>query len=359
MGLARLPQVVQHASVHVPFVSGVFRPALILPDSWTGWDASTRRAVLTHELSHLVRRDLWTMRAASLYCAVTWLNPMSWWLRRKLETLAERASDDAVLASGVDPTAYAEMLLQFFAAAQCAPGRADWRLAMARRGGAEAGKRVGRVLNAREGGNVRFGIAGRVLIGLGVVLAAVPAITLSASGSDIVAIQAVDRGLDLRRAQVAPITSGSENQAALRPMTRQQIKQLKLDRVNLTPVLTRELELFPQAREQEQEPEPWRSTRKGTDADVVAPEMTRSVNPKYTADALRAKIEGWITVEAIVSPEGNVTAARVIKSLDRVFGLDDEAVKTAMLWKFLPGSYQGQPVALRVIIEMQFTMRRN
>ncbi len=345
MNLPRVPHVVEHHSVHVPFVCGVFRPALVLPDAWRSWNAATRRAVLTHELSHIVRRDLWTMRAALLYCAATWMNPLSWWLRRTLETLAERASDDEVLASGVEPTAYAEVLVQFFGAAQRAPGRATWRLAMARRSGAEARKRVGRVLNAREGGPMTFGMPGRVLVGIGVVLAAVPVMVLSATQVDAIAIQAppiVSRGRDLRQAQATPSRSRGETRAALRavPATRQ-------------PSVAES-----QEQAQEQEPEPWRSTRKASDADVVTPTLSHAENPKYTPDALRARVQGWVTVEAIVSPEGEVTAARVTRSLDREFGLDDEALKVARQWQFRPGTYQGQPVAVRVIIELEFRLHR-
>jgi TonB family protein len=352
----RVPRVVQHESVRVPFVCGVFRPALVLPDVWTAWDAATRHAVLTHELSHIVRRDLWTMRAALAYCAVTWMNPLSWWLRRKLETLAERASDDEVLASGVEPTAYAEMLVRFFDAAQRAPGRANWQLAMARRGGVEAQRRVGRVLNASEGGNVRFGMAGRVLVGASVVLAAVPVIVVSASRFDAVAI----RGLGLRQAQAAPSTWRGENQAALRPLavspTRQQIMQPTVDVVKAASPKVPDVTVIPQVQEQEQEPEPWHSTRRAIDADVAAPQATIRVDPKYTPDAMRAQIQGMVAIEVIVSPEGEVSAVRVTRSLDTEFGLDEEAVKAARQWKFLPGTYQGQPLPVRAMIEMEFRL---
>ena len=381
--LSRVPAILQHASVHVPFVCGLLRPALVLPDSWNSWDSSTRQAVLTHELSHIVRRDLWTMRAASLYRAATWISPMSWWLRRKLETEAERASDEAVLAAGVEPTAYAEILMQFFDAAQRAPGRASWELAMARRGGAEASKRVGRVLSAREGGNVRLGMPGRVVVGMGVVLAAVPAMVVSASRVDAVAIQRpeiVDLGLGLRpfdelrvvpstvegpQAQATPSTSRGENQAELdrtQAALRTTHAELRLvepsqRRVTRTPAIALNQTAVPQAQqEQEQEPEPWRSTRKASDADVVAPRLTRSVHARYTPDAMRAKIQGLVAVEVIVSPEGYVTAARVSKSLDKDFGLDEEALKAARQWTFMPGTYQGQAVAVRVMIELEFRL---
>ena len=351
--LPRVPGILQHASVHVPFVCGLLRPALVLPDSWKSWDADTRRAVLTHELSHIVRRDLWTMRVASLYRAATWINPLSWWLRRKLDTEAERASDEAVLATGVEPTAYAEILVQFFDAAQRANGRASWQLAMARRGGAEAGKRVERVLSAREGGNMRFGMVGRVLVVVGVVLAAVPAVVLSASRLEAIAIPApnVDRGLETQAALRTTQAELRQTHAELR------LVQPPQRRVTRTPAGALNQTAVPQAQqEQEQEPEPWRSTKKASDSNVVAPRMTRSVNAKYTPDAMRAKIQGMVVVEAIVSPEGYVTDARISKSLDKDFGLDEEALKVARQWTFIPGTYQGTAVAVRVMINMEFRL---
>ena len=367
MQLARVPGILQHPSVHVPFVCGLLRPALVLPDSWNSWDSSTRQAVLTHELSHIVRRDLWTMRAASLYRAITWINPMSWWLRRKLEMETERASDEAVLATGVEPTVYAEILVQFFDAAQRAPGRASWQLAMARRGGSEASKRVGRVLSAREGGDMKFGMLGRVLIGVAVMLAAVPAIVLSASRFDAVLIQApgVFRGLEN---QAALRTSQAElfaSQAALRTRqaelpagapAQQKVTRVEIDEVKAAPKKVLNVAVVSQTWEQEQEPEPWRSTKKLSDADVVAPRVTRSVDAKYTPDAMRAKIQGLVAVEVIVSPEGYVSAARIITSLDKEFGLDAEALKVAQLWTFMPGTYQGEAVAVRVMINLEFRL---
>ena len=47
--------------------------------------------------------------------------------------------------------------------------------------------------------------------------------------------------------------------------------------------------------------------------------------PNYTADAMRAKVQGTVWVECVVRPDGTCTDANVTKSLDSVFGLDQEA----------------------------------
>jgi len=90
---------------------------------------------------------------------------------------------------------------------------------------------------------------------------------------------------------------------------------------------------------------------------VSLPQPIRQVKPLYTADAMRAKIQGTAVVECIVLPDGTVGPARLVKSLDPNFGLDQEAVKAAKQWRFIPGTLKGQPVPVSVLIELLFTLR--
>lgn len=90
---------------------------------------------------------------------------------------------------------------------------------------------------------------------------------------------------------------------------------------------------------------------------VLPPRILREVRPQYTADAMRAKIQGIIELEAVVLPDGSVGEVRVVRGLDAVFGLDQEAIKAVKQWRFLPGTRLGQPVAVLVGIELTFTLR--
>lgn len=90
---------------------------------------------------------------------------------------------------------------------------------------------------------------------------------------------------------------------------------------------------------------------------VTAPRVLREFKPNYTGDAMRAKVQGSVWLEAVVLPDGTVGSVEVIKSLDPVFGLDQEAVKAARKWQFIPGTRQGQPVPVIVTIELTFTLR--
>lgn len=90
---------------------------------------------------------------------------------------------------------------------------------------------------------------------------------------------------------------------------------------------------------------------------VTMPKVMREVKPMYTSDAMRAKIQGTVVLEAVVNPDGTVGNVEIIKSLDGTFGLDQEAIRAARQWRFMPGTLRGQPVPVLVTIELTFTLR--
>jgi protein TonB len=72
---------------------------------------------------------------------------------------------------------------------------------------------------------------------------------------------------------------------------------------------------------------------------------------------MRARVQGIAVVSCVVRPDGTVGDVEVVRSLDSSFGLDEEAVKAAKRWRFRPGTLRGEPVSVRVVIEMSFTLR--
>lgn len=90
---------------------------------------------------------------------------------------------------------------------------------------------------------------------------------------------------------------------------------------------------------------------------VSLPRVTREVKPQYTADAMRAKVQGTVWLECVVMPNGSVGDIKIARSLDPVFGLDQEAVKAARQWQFVPGMKNGEPVPVLITIELTFTLR--
>jgi protein TonB len=90
---------------------------------------------------------------------------------------------------------------------------------------------------------------------------------------------------------------------------------------------------------------------------VLAPRLIREVRPGYTSEALRARIQGIVVLRTTILPDGSVGSARIIRSLDGRFGLDEEALKAVRLWRFVPGTLAGRPVPVVVDIELTFTLR--
>jgi TonB family protein len=90
---------------------------------------------------------------------------------------------------------------------------------------------------------------------------------------------------------------------------------------------------------------------------VTSPVPISMLRPNYTTAAMRARVQGAVLLECTVRPDGSVTDVQVARSLDPVFGLDDEAVRTARQWKFRPGTRTGSPVPVIVTIELTFTLR--
>jgi protein TonB len=83
----------------------------------------------------------------------------------------------------------------------------------------------------------------------------------------------------------------------------------------------------------------------------------RTVQPTYTSDAMRAKIQGAVELEAEILEDGTVGQVRVVKSLDRVHGLDEQAIKAAKLWLFrAPTNAQGRPMKAIVTLILDFRL---
>ncbi len=85
----------ESAAVPSPFVFGVFRPVIYLPD---GLDPSVREYVLAHERAHIGRRDHLIKPLAFLLLAVYWFNPLLWLAYGLLSRDIELACDEKVLS---------------------------------------------------------------------------------------------------------------------------------------------------------------------------------------------------------------------------------------------------------------------
>jgi bla regulator protein blaR1 len=90
---------------------------------------------------------------------------------------------------------------------------------------------------------------------------------------------------------------------------------------------------------------------------ITAPVLVKEVHPNYTPEAMKAKIQGSVMLEAVVLATGAVGDVTVTKSLDTVYGLDDQAIKAIKQWKFKPGTKDTKAVPVAVEVEMSFKLK--
>jgi periplasmic protein TonB len=90
---------------------------------------------------------------------------------------------------------------------------------------------------------------------------------------------------------------------------------------------------------------------------VSWPRLVREVKPNYTADAMRAQIEGLVELEIVVLADGTVGRVSLVRSLDSRFGLDQEAINAVRNWRFEPGRRLGKAIPVRVGVELSFNLR--
>jgi len=88
---------------------------------------------------------------------------------------------------------------------------------------------------------------------------------------------------------------------------------------------------------------------------ITAPKAIFMPQPEYTEQARRKKINGTVLLSLVVNADGTVRDPAVTKSLDK--GLDKQALETVKKWKFQPATKDGQPVVVRIDVEVSFRIR--
>ena len=94
---------------------------ILVPRSYTGWDATKRQAVLAHESAHVANGDFYILLLASLNRTLFWFSPFAWWQLSRLAELAEIISDDRAIEALADRVSYAEVLLELVQGPQPRP----------------------------------------------------------------------------------------------------------------------------------------------------------------------------------------------------------------------------------------------
>ncbi len=87
---------------------------------------------------------------------------------------------------------------------------------------------------------------------------------------------------------------------------------------------------------------------------VSAPILVHSVEPEFTEGARQQNFQGTVSIQLIVDAQGYPQDVHVTRHLG--MGLDEKAVEAVRQYRFRPAVYQGRPVAVQMIVEVDFRL---
>jgi periplasmic protein TonB len=85
---------------------------------------------------------------------------------------------------------------------------------------------------------------------------------------------------------------------------------------------------------------------------VTVPQVIYNPEPSFSEEARKAKQQGIVQLLLVVGKDGRTYDIRVAQTLG--MGLDEKAIEAVSQWRFKPATLNGQAVATRIMVEVQF-----
>ena len=90
----------------------------------------------------------------------------------------------------------------------------------------------------------------------------------------------------------------------------------------------------------------------GQAEDISAPEPLSKVDPAYPLSMMQDRVQGTVTLYAIIHSDGSVGDVRILDGFDA--RLDENARLALESWKFRPGTRNGTPVDVEAVVRVPF-----
>ncbi len=395
LGITRPVQVLLSADpASMPLTWGFFGPRILLPAGAMEWSSDRRRTVLSHELAHIARNDWLAQIFAEMTRAVYWFHPIIWFACARMRSESERACDDSVLNSGVDPSLYANQLLELARTLKNAHRTWSTALAIARSSNLE--RRFIAMLNPNLN---RGGISRRtgLLLKLAAFCLILPLAAIRLPGQNLSgkvtgtifdpsdgAVPNATIVMTNHRANTVDMTvSDGEGNFVFKalPAGEYEMKVLKpgfavyrAPQVALEPgrdrALTAKLDIgginetvdvravgsieAAEAAEDEAKSKTIRIRIGGT---VEAAKVITKVQPVYPQSAKAAGAQGSVLLHAVVGKDGSPLSLQVLNSQINP-DLARAAVEAVSQWRYQPTLLNGEPVEVDTTITVNFTLLR-
>jgi TonB family protein len=88
---------------------------------------------------------------------------------------------------------------------------------------------------------------------------------------------------------------------------------------------------------------------------VLAPAATSKLDPIYPIELVHERVQGTVTLYAVIHRDGTVGEIRVLRSVDKL--LDYSAMRALAGWRFQPGMKNGAAVDLEAIVDIPFHLK--
>lgn len=399
LGIARPVRILLSADLaSMPLTWGFLRPHILLPAGAMEWSPERRRIVLSHELAHIARHDWLVQILAELTRAMYWFHPLVWFAAARLRSESERACDDSVLNSGVDPSHYANELLELARTLKNAHRGWSTALAIARPTNLE--RRFIAMLNPNLN---RGGISRKtgLLLKIAALCLLLPLAALRLPGQDLSG-KFTGTIFDISDATVPNATVIMTNQKVdtvdmttsdalgnfvfkALPAGEYEMKVLKpgfatylAPQVVLDPgrdlalnaklqmgVLTDTVDVHVQAEgsakaaqtaEAAEAKTKARNMRIRIGGNVQAAKIINPrVRPIYPESAKAAGVQGTVLLHAVVSKDGRPLSLQVLNSQVNP-DLARAAVEAVSQWRYQPTLLNGEPVEIDTTIQVNFTL---
>lgn len=85
--------------------------------------------------------------------------------------------------------------------------------------------------------------------------------------------------------------------------------------------------------------------------------MVKEVKADYPKEAMDSGAQGVVWMKCVVGRDGRTSSIEVTKSVEP--RIDEAAVAALRQWEFTPGAKDGEPVPVRITIEMRFTLKES
>ncbi len=389
--IARPVRLLQRNSpIAMPLTWGIFRPVIVLPSGSAQWPEDRRRVVLSHELAHIARHDWFLQICAELARAIYWFHPLVWLAAARLRQESERASDDAVLRSGIAPSNYASQLLDLARTLENA-GRA-WSTALAIARPSNLERRFAAMLNPAINRS-RLSLRTRLVIPFFALCLLFPlaALHLTAqnlsgktSGSihdpsgtgvanaTIIMSNQETKTIDMTTSDregnfiFKPLPAGNYELQVLKPgFETYRVPQVSLDAgrdfsESFTLQLGAITEHVTVVPENSTKPVPVETTsgkpsRVSIGGTVQAAKIITKVQPVYPESARSAGISGTVVLHAVIGMDGKPLSLRVKNSqIDP--DLARSAVEAVSQWRYTPTLLNGEPIEVDTTIMVNYSL---